>query len=82
VQFTLTDPKCDGFSAGSSTTETQSVFPVTNGNIAISLARGDQIKGRFTSPTAASGTIDLTVDPGIGGTPCDLGTWNWSAKAD
>jgi hypothetical protein len=83
VEVTLTDLNCDGFSAGSWTMGRGGVFPVAKGNIAASPSGIGQIKGRFTSPTAASGSIDLALDWYYGGGACEkLGTWNWSAEAD
>ena len=80
AKVTLTGVKCRDFPPRSPTTDIRSDFPVTKGNIAISLPRGDQIKGRFTSPTEASGTIDFAPYWYHGGQPCELG--KWSAKAD
>ena len=81
VGIALVDLKCDGFSAGSMTQDFGGPFPVAEGDIAASLSGGGEIKGRFTSPTEASGTINLILEIPFGGT-CDLGRWDWSAKAD
>jgi len=81
VKVTLTELKCDGFSAGSLTKEAGGAFPAAKGNVVASLSGIGKIDGRFTSPTAASGTIDLALEIPMGGT-CKLGTQNWSAEAD
>ena len=81
VKVTLTELKCDGFSAGSLTKEVSGAFPAAKGNVVASLSGIGKIDGRFTSPTAASGTIDLALEIPMGGT-CKLGTQNWSAEAD
>jgi hypothetical protein len=81
VAIAMTDLNCDGLSAGSTTQQLGGPFPVTEGNIAASLSGGGEIKGRFTSPTEASGTINLILEIPFAGT-CDLGRWDWSAKAD
>lgn len=81
VGIALTDLKCDGFSAGSMLQQLGGPFPVAEGNIVASLSGGGEIMGRFTSPTEASGTINLILEIPFGGT-CELGTWDWSAKAE
>jgi hypothetical protein len=80
VAITLTDLKCDGFSAGSLTKEASGVFPAAKGKVVASLSGIGKIDGRFTSPTVASGTIDLALEIPFGGS-CELGTLNWSAEA-
>ena len=81
VSITLNDLECDGFSAGSYSAERQGSFPVTGGAFSASLSDIGTIEGLFTSPTEASGTIDLVLEIPYAGT-FELGTWNWSAKAD
>ncbi len=81
VGITLTDLKCDGFSAGSFTKEAGGEFPAAKGKVAASLSGIGEINGRFTSPTEASGTIELALEIPYA-EPCKLGTSNWSAKAD
>ena len=82
VNVTLTDFECSPPWA-SYILETRDVSPVAEGNIVVSLSGLGEIKGRFTSPTEASGTIDLAA---LGRTfaagTCELGKSNWSAKAD
>jgi hypothetical protein len=42
-----------------------------------------KIAGRFTAPTAASGTITIFLGaPYSGGVVCELGTFDWSAMAE
>jgi hypothetical protein len=81
VKITLTDLNCDGFSAGSLTQEGGGVFPVAKGKVVASPSGIGEVKGQFTSPTVASGTIDLVLEIPYDGT-CELGTWNWSAKTE
>lgn len=81
VTVTLKDLKTETFSAGSMTQESRSPFPVTDGNLAASLSGIGEIEGRFTSPTKASGTIDITLEIPFSG-PCKLGEWRWSAEAN
>jgi hypothetical protein len=82
VKVTLTELKCDGFSAGSLTKEVSGAFAAAKGKVVASLSGIGKIDGRFTSPTAASGTIDLALEIPMGGGTCKLGTQNWSAEAD
>jgi hypothetical protein len=58
-------------------------WPITDGNIDASLFKGGELKGKFTSPTEASGTIHVLGGVSLLGSPhtCDFGTWNWDAKA-
>ncbi len=81
VGITLMDLTCDGFSAGSMTKKSEAPFPVAQGNIVASPPGLGEIKGRFTSPTEANGTVNLTLEIPFAGT-CELGIWDWSAKAD
>ena len=81
VKVTLMDLECDGFSAGSLSKEAGGAFPITKGNVVASPSGIGEIKGRFTSPTVVSGTIDLVLEIPFGDT-CKLGTSDWSAKAD
>jgi hypothetical protein len=81
VKVTLQDLNCDGFSAGSFTKEAGGDFPVAKGSVVASPSGIGEVKGRFTSPTEASGTIDLVLEIPYDGT-CKLGTSDWSAKAD
>ena len=81
VSITLKDLKCDGFSAGSMTQEASGSFIVTKGNFTASPSGIGKLEGRFTSPTEANGTIDITLTIPFSG-PCSLGEWRWSAKAD
>jgi hypothetical protein len=81
VSITLKDLKTESFSAGSMTKSTSGTFPITSGNLDASLSGIGKIKGRFTSSTQASGTVDLTLDIPFSA-PVKLGEWHWSAKAD
>ena len=83
MSVTLKDVKCDGMSAGSMETTTSGPFPVTDGKLAASPSNLGEIKGQFTSSTEAVGTIHLRLEFSILGqtTVCELGTWNWSARA-
>ena len=79
VTVLLKDLKCDGFSAGSSSTGVAVKFPVAGGNLNGSPPSLGKISGHFSSPTEASGKVDLKWDMG-GVAPCELGEWKWSAK--
>ena len=81
VTVNLKDLKCNGFSAGSMNKEVSGSFLVADGNINASPSGIGEIKGRFTSPTKASGTIDMTLEIPFSA-PCELGAWQWSASAD
>ena len=61
VGVTLTDLKCNGFSAGSMTKRTEGNFPITEGKIVASVSGIGEIKGHFTSPDNAIGTINLIL---------------------
>ena len=81
VTVNLKDLKCNGFSAGSMNKEVSGSFLITDGNINASPSGIGEIKGRFTSSTKASGTIDITLEIPFSA-PCELGEWPWSANAD
>ena len=78
VTIALKDLKCDGSSAGSSSTGVAVTLHVAGGNLNGSLPSLGKISGRFSSPTEASGKVDLKWDMG-GAAPCELGEWKWSA---
>jgi len=67
VGITLNDLKCEHFSAGTFTKETGGTFPVAGGEVEASPSGIGKIDGRFTSPTEASGTIDLALEIPFGG---------------
>jgi len=76
--FSFTELKCEGFSAGSMSTEMTTRESVTDGKFEFSSSFG-VISGRFTSPTAVKGSIHLKFNQKpIGEFEC--GTWEWSAK--
>lgn len=83
VGFSLTDVRCDGFSAGSWASQASGMpFPIRDGSINVSSSSIGEAEGRFTSPTEASGTIDLRPELSFGQTTrCELGEWEWSAEA-
>lgn len=81
VSVTLNDVDVGVFSAGSMSMERTIAIPVTNGAFSGSVSGIGEIDGRFTSQTEANGTIDLILEIYQVGT-VDLGTWNWSAKAE
>jgi len=81
VDITLKDLKCNGFSAGSMAKQVRGPFAVIDGNLVASVSGMGEIRGRFASPTQASGTVNLTLEIPFA-KPCKLGEWRWSAKAD
>ena len=84
VVVTVNDVKCAGFSAGKIETTSPGQFPVADGKIAAFPFQKGEINGQFTSSTEAAGTIHLKLEFSILNqtTVCELGTWNWSTKAD
>ena len=78
--FSFTELKCEGFSAGSMSTQMTMREPVTNGKFEFSSSVG-VISGQFTSPTAVQGSIHLKFNQEpIGEFEC--GTWDWNAKGN
>jgi hypothetical protein len=85
VSITLYDLECEGpmpFSVGSYTAESLGAFPVTNGAFTASISGTGEIEGQFTSPTEASGTINLIVEIPSPTRTFEFGTFNWSAQAE
>lgn len=80
VGVTLQDLKCNGFSAGSMSKQVQGSFAISKGQIAANVSGIGEITGSFTSPTEASGKVNLTLQIPMSG-PCELGEFTWSAKA-
>lgn len=81
ITVTLVDLDVGVFSAGSYSVQSGGSFPITGGAFSASITNTGTIEGQFTSPTEASGTINLKLKIQYAGT-FELGTWNWSAKAD
>jgi hypothetical protein len=73
--------KCEGFSAGSVTSKDHSNHPVNDGKLEIKSSSLGKVTGQFTSATEANGSIELTINPGIG-SPIPCGTWDWSATEE
>jgi hypothetical protein len=87
VEITLQSIECSSesatFGVGESRVSFNDSIPVTDGKIEAVLGERT-IKGQFTTPTEAEGTIDLIeeMNDGLGNSvSCDLGTWNWKAQA-
>lgn len=58
-------------------------YPIKEGIIDSVLRKNKELKGKFTSPTAANGTIDISTEFTVleNTTTIDFGKWAWSAKA-
>ena len=83
VEVTLSNVECDGMSAESMSTASSGRFPITQGEFEVSASGLGEIQGRFTSPTEASGVIDLRWEVSVLGQTlvCELGEWDWTATA-
>ncbi len=83
IALSLSDLHCETMSAGSMSQSTTGQFPLSGNQINIQSDSIGEIKGKFTSGTAASGTIHIAMKNEIMGATilCDLGTFNWTAKA-
>lgn len=78
VSLAFTELQCEGFSAGSSSTTTSTRAAITDGNFELKPSNIGEIRGQFTSPTAAKGTIHLAFFDG----KAECGTWDWSAAGE
>ena len=83
VEATLNNLDCGGMSAESMSTTSSGQFPITEGEFAVTASGIGEIQGQVTSPTEASGVIDLRWEVSILGQTlvCELGEWNWTATA-
>ena len=79
--ISFTDIKCEGFSAGSSSSMVSLQYPILDGKITITSSGIGEISGRFTSPTKADGSIHVLMSAGMG-SEIECGTWNWSATGN
>jgi hypothetical protein len=77
----FTNLKCEGFSAGSTMSKDGSTHPISGGALEVDSRSLGKLTGTFTSPTAVAGSIELTINPGIG-SPIPCGTWDWSASKE
>ncbi len=75
VHFEFAELKCEGFSAGSSSSTTTSQSPIVDGKFEFKSSDG-VITGQFKSPTSAQGTIHVAFYDG----QAECGTWEWSAS--
>lgn len=57
-------------------------YLIKEGNFSLVISKSGELKGKFVSPTEASGSINLILEITLFGNAqtCDFGTWNWSAK--
>ena len=78
VSAAFTELKCEGFSAGSSSTKVTGRAPITDGKFEFKSSNIGEISGQFTSPTAAQGTAHLVFVNG----KAECGTWQWSATGN
>jgi hypothetical protein len=76
VGFEFTELKCEGFSAGSSSSTTTSLAPIVDGKFEFKTSDG-VVSGQFKSPTAAQGSVHVAFYDG----QAECGTWDWSASA-
>jgi hypothetical protein len=67
--------------AGSMSHSTTCSIPITGSAFSASVPAIGEIEGQFTSPTKASGTINIIFDVYQMGN-VEFGEWNWSAKVD
>ncbi|MFH0750529.1 MAG: hypothetical protein V2B17_01710 [Chloroflexota bacterium] len=81
MSFFFTDVKCEGFSASSIMTQDGSTHPISGGELRVDSSSLGKLTGEFTSPTAVAGSIELTINPGVG-SPIPCGTWDWSASQE
>ena len=83
VGVTLSNVECDGMLAESMSTASSGRFPITEGEFEVSASGLGELQGRFTSPTEASGVIDLRWEGSVLGQTlvCELGEWDWTATA-
>lgn len=75
VSLSMSNLKCEGFSAGSWMTTESGQIPITEGEFFYKSDNIGEINGKFTSPTAAEGTIHFA--PYAGRAEC--GNWTWTA---
>ncbi|MBU0494406.1 MAG: hypothetical protein KKA73_25710 [Chloroflexi bacterium] len=78
VSVSFTELKCEGFSAGSSSTTVTARAPITDAKFEFKPSNIGEISGRFTSSMAAQGTIHLAFFEG----KAECGTWEWSATGN
>jgi len=77
VNVAFTDLKCDGFSAGNTSSTVGTRTPIVNGKFEIKSSNIGAISGQFKSPTSVEGSIQLAFFEG----KTECGTWKWSAQA-
>jgi hypothetical protein len=71
--WSFTDLNCQGFSAGRLSALVETDVPITEGRFEFQSRFIGEASGRFTSPTAAQGTIHLALFDG----QVECGDWDW-----
>jgi hypothetical protein len=78
VRVMFTELKCEGFSAGTSSTMVTVRAPITDGKFEFKSSDIGEISGQFASPTAVQGTVHLAFFDG----KAECGTWEWSTTGN
>ncbi len=73
LELSFKELQCEGFSAGQSFKREEAIHPIRAGKFQIASDSFGNLSGEFASPQAASGTIELKLDLGLGGEPIDCG---------
>jgi hypothetical protein len=81
VSVAFTGLKCEGFSAGSISTEESGRHPILDDRFEIESSGLGMISGRFTSPTRVDGSYHVLLNLGFGGA-IECGTWAWNATGE
>jgi hypothetical protein len=81
LSASFTNVKCGRFSGGSLMIQDRSTHPISGGALRVDSGSLGKLTGTFTSSTAVAGSIELTINPGIG-SPVPCGTWDWSASQE
>ena len=78
VNVTFAELKCDGFSAGSTSSTAGTHTSIVDGRFEIKSSNIGAISGQFKSPTSVEGSIQLAFFEG----KTECGTWEWSATGE
>jgi hypothetical protein len=81
VKVAFSGLQCEGFSAGSMSSEASGKYPILDDKFEIESSSLGKVNGKFTSPTKVDGSYHVLLNLGFGGA-IECGTWPWSATGE
>ena len=71
--------ECETLKTDTLITKEESLTLISQAAFEVTSSKIGELRGQFSAPSQASGTIHLLIDYGLGGEAIECGTWEWSA---